>query len=86
VRGASEYLIEPEGPRRVEEWYGWRPMTWDDMPIIGRAPGYENLTLATGHGMLGVTLSAVTGLLVSEIVCGRPPSLDPTPYLPSRFV
>lgn len=85
VRGASEYLIEAEGPRRVEEWYGWRPMTWDDLPIIGRAPRYANLTLATGHGMLGVTLSAITGLLVSEIVCGRPPSVDPTPYLPSRF-
>jgi D-amino-acid dehydrogenase len=85
VRGASEYLIEPEGPRRVEEWFGWRPMTWDDQPIIGRAPGIENLVLATGHGMLGVTLSAVTGQLVREIVCGEPPSLDPAPWRPERF-
>jgi D-amino-acid dehydrogenase len=85
VRAAGEYLIEPVGPRLIDEWYGWRPMTWDEQPIIGRAPGYENLTLATGHGMLGVTLSAITGLLVSEIVCGLPTSVDPTPYRPSRF-
>jgi D-amino-acid dehydrogenase len=85
VHGAAEYLIEPEGPRRVEEWYGWRPMTWDDQPIIGRAPKLDNVTLATGHGMLGVTLSAITGLLVSEIICVRPPSLDLTPFSPARF-
>jgi D-amino-acid dehydrogenase len=85
VRGASEYLREPTGPRRLEEWCGWRPMTWDDHPVIGRAPGFSNLTIATGHGMLGVTLSAVTGLLVSEIVCGGAPSLDLAPYDPRRF-
>jgi len=85
VRGASEYLIEPEGPRRVEEWYGWRPMTWDDQPIIGRAPRFDNLTLATGHGMLGLTLSAITGVLVTEMVCALPPSLDLAPFSPARF-
>jgi D-amino-acid dehydrogenase len=85
VRGAGEYLTEPVGPRIIEEWYGWRPMTWDEQPIIGRVPRCENLVLATGHGMLGVTLSAITGLLVSEILCGRPPSLDPRPYSPARF-
>lgn len=85
VRGASEYLREPTGPRRLEEWCGWRPMTWDDHPVIGRAPGFSNLTIATGHGMLGVTLSAVTGLLVSEIVCGLPPSLELAPCDPARF-
>ena len=52
-RGAGEYLHEPVGPRRLEEWYGWRPMTWDDLPIIGRSPRHPNLVLATGHGMLG---------------------------------
>jgi len=84
-RGAAEYLREPEGPRVVEEWYGWRPMTHDDLPILGRSTRVQNLLLATGHGMLGVTLSAATGLLISELVLGRSPSLDPAPYLPSRF-
>lgn len=85
ARGAAEYLHEPVGPKVEEEWFGWRPMTPDDLPIIGRAPGLANLTLATGHGMLGVSLSAITGLLVSELLTGRPLSLDLAPYAASRF-
>jgi D-amino-acid dehydrogenase len=84
-RGAAEYLREPEGPAVVEEWYGWRPMTPDDLPMLGRAPGTENLVLATGHGMLGVSMSAISGLLVSEVVTGKVPSLDIAPYAVSRF-
>jgi D-amino-acid dehydrogenase len=84
-RGAREYLLEPEGPHVVEDWYGWRPMTPDDLPMLGRAPGTENLVLATGHGMLGVSMSAISGLLVSEVVTGKAPSLDIAPYAVSRF-
>ncbi len=84
-RGAAEYLHEPEGPAVVEEWYGWRPMTPDDLPMLGRAPGTDNLVLATGHGMLGVSMSAISGLLVSEVVTDTTPSLDLAPYAVSRF-
>lgn len=84
-RGAAQFLHEPEGPTVVEEWFGWRPMTPDDLPLIGRVPHLRNLVLATGHGMLGVTMSAGTGLLVSEIVGGRVPSLDITAFSPARF-
>ncbi len=84
-RGAREYLHEPTGPKKIEEWFGWRPMTYDDMPILGRAPGLENVWLATGHGMLGVTLSAVTGQLLSDLICGRAPTVDPGPSSPERF-
>lgn len=84
-RGAAGFLHEPEGPAVVEEWYGWRPMIPDDLPVIGRTPRFENLILATGHGMLGVTMSAGTGQLVAEIATGRSPSLDIAPFAPSRF-
>ncbi len=83
--GAAEYLHEPEGPRVMEEWYGWRPMTYDDLPILGRAQRVQNLVLATGHGMLGVTMSAATGLLVSELICAQPLSLNLAPFSPGRF-
>jgi D-amino-acid dehydrogenase len=83
-RGAREYLREVPATVR-EEWYGWRPMTYDDLPIIGPSPRDPNVVLATGHGMLGVTLSAITGLLVSEVVTGKPTSLDIAPYSPARF-
>ncbi|MBX3688060.1 FAD-dependent oxidoreductase [Dokdonella sp.] len=84
-RGAAEYLREPEGPALVEEWFGWRPMTSDDLPLIGRVPHLRNLVLATGHGMLGVTMSVATGVLVSEIVTARQPSLDIAAFAPARF-
>ena len=84
-RGAAEYLHEPEGPQLVEEWYGWRPMTYDDLPILGRAASLRNLLLATGHGMLGITLSAITGKLIADLICGTPPALDLAPFSPARF-
>jgi D-amino-acid dehydrogenase len=84
-RGAAEYLIEAEGPQVVEEWYGWRPMTYDDLPILGRAATLKNLMLATGHGMLGVTLSAVTGEMIAQLLSGRESVLDPAPFSPARF-
>ncbi|TAM12582.1 MAG: FAD-dependent oxidoreductase [Nevskiaceae bacterium] len=85
VRAAKEYLREPLGPGEEERWYGWRPMTPDDLPVIGRAPGIDNLVIATGHGMVGISLSAITGQLVSEIVCGKVPSIDLAPFSPQRF-
>lgn len=84
-RAAKEYLREPFGPVEEERWYGWRPMTPDDLPIIGRARGIDNLVIATGHGMVGVSLSAITARLVSEIVCGKVPSIDLAPFSPQRF-
>jgi D-amino-acid dehydrogenase len=84
-RGAAEYLHEPVGPEKQEEWYGWRPLSWDDTPIIGRAPGQRRLWLATGHGMLGVSMSPSTGQLVAELLTGDSPHIDPAPYAPSRF-
>lgn len=84
-RAAEEYLREPYGEQTHEEWFGWRPMVFDDLPIIGRSPQHENLWLATGHGMLGVTLSAVTGKLVAELVTGNAASIDPLLVRPERF-
>jgi len=85
-RGAAEYLREPEGPAVREEWYGWRPMTPDDLPIIGPVAGRRGLWLATGHGMLGVSLSAVTGELVAAQVTGRDAPVDGRPFLPDRCI
>ena len=84
-RGAGEYLQQPVGAVKREEWCGWRPMTPDDLPLIGRVPGHNNLWLATGHGMMGVGMSAGTGRLVADLVCGRDPAVDPAPYAPARF-
>lgn len=84
-RGAAEYLREPVGPVRHEQWFGWRPMMADDLPLLGRAPGYNNLFLATGHGMMGVGMSAGTGRLLADLMTGRAPAIDPAPYSPARL-
>jgi D-amino-acid dehydrogenase len=78
-------LREPEGQTVTEEWFGWRPMTYDDLPLIGRPGRLRNLMMATGHGMLGVTMSAATGQLVSDIICGAELPLNVSPFDPNRF-
>lgn len=84
-RGAAEYLHHPVGPVERERWYGWRPMSVDDVPLIGRVPGCDGLWLATGHGMMGVSMSAGTGQLVADLISGRATAIDPHPYRPERF-
>jgi len=84
-RGAREYLREPLGPALREEWFGWRPMTFDDLPIIGRVPGPAPIWLATGHGMLGVSMSVATAELVADLITGGAPRIDPAPYRLERF-
>lgn len=84
-RGSREYLQHPVGPAKREEWFGWRPMTYDDLPIIGGVPGHDRLWFATGHGMLGVSMSIGTAQLVADLVTGRDPVFDPRPYAAERF-
>jgi D-amino-acid dehydrogenase len=70
----------------TEAWMGARPCTPDMMPVIGRAPRHGNLFFAFGHAHHGLTLGAVTGRLVAEMMTGEPPFVDPAPYLPERFM
>lgn len=85
-RGASEYLHVPTGPAVRERWFGWRPMCVDDVPLVGPVPGRDGLWLATGHGMMGMGMSAGTGQLLADLLTGREPAIDPAPYRPARFL
>ena len=82
---AREYLQDPVGEPILEEWVGMRPMTYDDLPVIDRAPRHRNLVVATGHGMTGISMAPSTGKLVAEIITGRTPHLDPAPFSIQRF-
>jgi D-amino-acid dehydrogenase len=68
-----------------EPWMGARPCTPDMLPVIGRAPRHANLWFAFGHAHHGLTLGAVTGRLVAEMVSGETPFVDPAPYSAERF-
>ena len=83
--GAAAYLREPAcGPVR-EEWWGWRPMVYDGKPVIDRSPAYDNVLIAAGHGMLGLSMAPATGKLVAELLGGAVPHIDPGPYSLARF-
>ena len=60
-------------------------MTYDSLPIIDRSPRYENVVIAAGHNMLGLSMAPATGKLVAEMVNGSSPHIDPAPYRVSRF-
>jgi D-amino-acid dehydrogenase len=72
-------------PPKEKIWYGYRPCSADGLPYIGRVKKYDNLTIATGHSMLGLSLGAGTGKLVSEIVNNQPVSMDIKPFAVERF-
>lgn len=57
-------------------WAGLRPWSQDSRPILGKAPGWENVTLATGHSATGFELSAITGVTIAELVMtGQTPEI-----------
>ena len=83
--GASHYLQEPGAEPTLEEWYGWRPMTYDGKPIISRSPALTNVYIAAGHNMLGLSMAPATGKLITELLSGQPPHISLAPYAATRF-
>ncbi len=69
----------------IKPWFGYRPVSPDGMPYIGRLGRYTNLATASGHAMLGLTLAPVSGLLMAELLAGRKPSVDLSLLNPNRF-
>ena len=82
---AREYLRLDEKLDVQETWAGLRPTTPDGVPIIGKSPTHENLFLATGHAMLGLSLAPGTGLVVSQLLNGQEPAFSLSPMRLERF-
>lgn len=74
-----------EMPSKDKIWYGFRPTSADGKPYIGRIKKYKNVTVATGHAMLGLSLGAGTGKLVSQLVNEEPTAVDLKPFEVERF-
>ncbi len=53
--------------------------------MIGRPRRWENLVVATGHAMIGLSLGPVTGALVAQVIAGEKPLVEITPLDPDRF-
>jgi D-amino-acid dehydrogenase len=82
---AARTLRLPADAHTVAVWRGLRPCTPDGLPVIGTADGIDNMVLATGHAMLGITLAPVTGEIVASLIGGESPRHDIEPFRASRF-
>jgi D-amino-acid dehydrogenase len=68
---ATDYVRLPAKRQITERWTGFRPLTPDGLPLVGRAPGASNLILAVGGGRMGLALAPVMGRLIGCIVDRR---------------
>ncbi len=84
-RAVREYVQLDERLNVKETWAGLRPTTPDGLPIIGISPKQNNLILATGHAMLGLSLGPGTGQIVSELANGKATTFDIHPLQLERF-
>ena len=87
IKAAGKYFpkFTPDDFAGIQPWRGLRPCSPDGMPYLGRTAKYSNLTIASGHAMMGLSLGPITGRLVSEILSGEKPSLDLTLLNPDRY-
>jgi D-amino-acid dehydrogenase len=69
----------------VKPWSGLRPVSPDGMPYVGRTARWSNLSIATGHAMMGLSLAPATGKLVADLLCGNQPSIALELMSPDRF-
>lgn len=70
-RSADVYFKNPPAWYEGDAQVGARPITPDGLPVIGQLPGFDNVWIATGHGMLGVTLAPATAHLLSDLIEDR---------------
>jgi len=84
-RAVRTYLPGLPSPVREEIWRGLRPLSPDDLPILGRPAGTSGLIVASGHGMDGMALGPITGELIAQLALGEAPRFDLAPFSPERF-
>ena len=87
LKAAKNYYPEYElsWTEKLEPWVGLRPLSADGLPYIGPFNKYPNLIAATGHAMLGLSLSPVTGHLVDKMIKGEDGGFDTAMINPNRF-
>ncbi|MDP6833037.1 MAG: FAD-binding oxidoreductase [Alphaproteobacteria bacterium] len=68
-----------------EPWMGHRPSMPDSLPVISRSNRFDRVFYAFGHGHLGLSLGAVTGRIIADLVQDRPSDIDATPFRADRF-
>ena len=87
IKAVPKYFpkFTPPDFENIQPWRGLRPCSPDGLPYLGRTEKFSNLILATGHAMMGMSLSPITGKIVSEIVSGEKPAFDLNLFSPDRY-
>jgi len=84
MKHAAEGLLPVSLPAKPQ-WHGARPCSPDGLPYIGKIKNSPNTIVATGHGMMGLSLAAVTGEIVRDLALGKLPAFDLELMDPNRF-
>jgi glycine/D-amino acid oxidase-like deaminating enzyme len=69
----------------IEIRRGLRPCSPDDLPYLGRSRRYDNVIIAAGHGMLGISLAPIMGKFVCRLSANQTPAIDLTVLRIERF-
>jgi len=87
LKAVKDFLPSFDIPRPTDDkiWYGYRPCSADGLPYIGKISKFNNVVVATGHSMLGLSLGAGTGRLVAEIINEQPTCIDISAFAVERF-
>jgi D-amino-acid dehydrogenase len=87
VESVPQYFtnIQLSMPDKQDIWYGFRPCTPDGLPYIGVSQKNNNLFIAGGHAMSGVSLGPATGRIIADLAGGKEPSVKIDAFAPGRF-
>ena len=87
MAGAKAYYpkLDVAFPSPEKIWHGYRPLSPDGLPYLGRHSRYDNLVIASGHAMIGITLAAASGKIVEELVSRTPTSIDISGFDVERY-
>ena len=77
--------LKIEFPPADKIWSGLRPVTPDGLPYIDRAEKYNNVLIAGGHAMLGISEATGTGRLVTDIIQHKTSDIDVSAFRLNRF-
>ena len=87
IKSVPKYYPDftPQDFDGIKPWCGLRPCSPDGLPYVGRTACYPNLSIATGHAMMGLSLGPITGKLMAEILSSERPSIDIELLNPDRY-
>ncbi len=87
VRSIPNYLpdFKVQLPPVQDIWYGYRPCSPDGLPYLGKAKGLDNLLIAGGAGMMGLSLGPIFGKVIAQLAAEEHVTVNIEAYCPYRF-